>query len=225
MKKVLVLVEGQTEETFVKRLLSPHLELAGVSAVPTILVTKKVKSGPHFKGGVPSYTKVKKEIQRLLGDSSAALVTMMLDYYGLPTDFPGRGESHGSKPIERVQHVEGAITADIGDPRFRAYLSLHEFEALLFSSPDEIAHAFTSPECQPALSAIRAKFQTPEDIDDHPDTCSSARLRGLFPGYSKPLHGALISARIGLELMRQQCPHFDAWMRGLGGVGSSSPAA
>lgn len=103
MKKVLILVEGQSEETFVKRVLSPHLLNLEVLIVPTIISTKRVKSGPSFKGGIPSYAKVRKELKRLLGDSSAALVTTMVDFYGLPGSFPGRsavvrkyssGESH-----------------------------------------------------------------------------------------------------------------------------------
>ena len=79
MKKVLILVEGQSEETFVKRVLSPHLATLDVLAVPIITSTKRVKSGLNFKGGIQSYQRVRKEIKRLLGDSSAALVTTMVD--------------------------------------------------------------------------------------------------------------------------------------------------
>ena len=90
MAKVLILVEGQTEETFVKQTLGPYLSSLGVFVVPTIIATKRIKSGPSFKGGMPSYPKVRREILRLLGDSSAALVTTMIDFYGLRTSFPGR---------------------------------------------------------------------------------------------------------------------------------------
>jgi hypothetical protein len=55
MGKVLILVEGQTEEKFVKEVLNPHLNNYGKYLIPTLLRTKIVKSGPNFKGGITSY--------------------------------------------------------------------------------------------------------------------------------------------------------------------------
>jgi uncharacterized protein DUF4276 len=212
MAKVLILVEGQTEETFVKRTLEPHLSSLGVFLVPTIIATKRIKSGPSFKGGIPSYAKVRREILRLLGDSSAALVTTMIDFYGLPASFPGRANVHGKTSIERVVFVENAIEQDINDPRFLAYCSLHEFEALLFSSPATIAAAFAMPTVEQKLLSIRAQFTSPEEIDDHPSTAPSARLQLLYPQYSKPFYGTLIAGRIGLDEMRGACAHFNDWL-------------
>lgn len=210
MKKVLILVEGQSEETFVKRVLSPHLLTREVLVVPIIISTKRVKSGPSFKGGIQSYGKVRKEIKRLLRDSSAALVTTMVDFYGLPGSFPGRGAVQGNTPLERVAFVESAINLDINDERFLAYCSLHEFEALLFAAPAKIAEVFGSPELR--LFAIRHAFATPEDIDDSPSTSPSARLQSLYPQYSKPFFGTLIAGRIGLDAMRAECRHFNEWL-------------
>jgi hypothetical protein len=52
MKRALILVEGQTEERFVKQVLLDHLVSVNVGITPTLLTTKVVKSGPNFKGGV-----------------------------------------------------------------------------------------------------------------------------------------------------------------------------
>ncbi len=52
MTRILVLCEGQTEETFVKRILAPHLDSCGKTVTPILLVTKKVKTGAVFSGGV-----------------------------------------------------------------------------------------------------------------------------------------------------------------------------
>jgi hypothetical protein len=221
MKKVLILAEGQTEETFVKRVLDPHLSNFNLAIIPTIIVTKRIKSGHHFKGGIPSYEKVKKEIQRLLGDSSAAMVTTMIDYYGLPLSFPGRPSVQGSNALERVKYIEDALSADIGDPRFLAYYSLHEFEALLFVSPSEIARAFSSPRLEQQIVAVRNAFATPEDINDDPVTAPSARLRSMYPRYSKPFFGWLIANRIGLQGMRDECHHFDEWLARLEKLGTA----
>jgi hypothetical protein len=212
MTKVLILVEGQTEETFVKRTLYPPLSSLDVFLIPTIIATKRIKRGPSFKGGMPSYAKVRREILRLLQDSSAALVTTMIDFYGLPVSFPGRANVQGSTPLDKVLVVEKAIEQDINDARFLAYCSLHEFEALLFSSPATIAATFAQPNDEQKLLLIGAQFTSPEEIDDHPTTCPSARLQSLYPQYSKPFYGTLIAGRIGLQEMRGACTHFNDWL-------------
>jgi len=210
-RKVFILVEGQTEESFIKNVLSEFMPI-GLFLQPVVVATKRVNSGGKFKGGVPSYPKVRGEVMRLLGDSSALMVTTMLDYYALPTSFPGRAQPIGATSEQRVSFVEDAWTADLGNSRFRAYLSLHEFEALLFSAPQAIADGFAKPELVPQLRTIRASFATPEEINDRPETAPSARLEALYPRYSKPFFGTLIAQRIGLETMISECPHFARWV-------------
>lgn len=206
-----ILVEGQTEESFVKNVLMSVMP-TDLFLQPVIVATKRVNSGGKFKGGVPSYTKVRGEVVRLLGDSSAVMVTTMLDYYALPPSFPGRLRPAGTNAEQKVRSVEKAWNADIGSPRFRAYLSLHEFEALLFSRPTAIAEGFARPELESQLLSIRASFTTPEEINDNPATAPSARLETLYPRYSKPFFGALIARRIGMDAMVSECPHFADWV-------------
>lgn len=210
-RKAFILVEGQTEETFVKEVLSEFMP-EGLFLQPVIIATKRVNSGGKFKGGVPSYPKVRNEVQHLLADSSAVGVTTMLDYYALPPSFPGRAQPQGQTSTELVRSVESAWEADINSLRFRAYLSLHEFEALLFSEPAAIAQGFAKPELESDLAAIRSQFSTPEEINDHPETAPSARLEKLYPRYSKPFFGTLIARRIGIEAMMAECPHFADWV-------------
>jgi len=212
IRKVLILVEGQTEESFVKTLLSEFMP-QGLYLLPVILATKRVNSGGKFKGGVPSYPKVRGEITRLLGDRSATAVTTMLDFYALPASFPGRAMPVGSTSEEKVRYVESAWHTDIDDARFRPYLSLHEFEALLFSDTNAIAQGFAKPQVATELASIRASFPTPEEINDDPKTAPSARLTALFPRYSKPFFGTMIARRIGLERMMTECAHFSTWVR------------
>jgi len=217
LKKVHFLVEGQTEESFVKRALRPHLSPRGVWANPVIITTKRTKRGPDFRGGVASYKHVRKDIQRLLGDTSATLVTTLIDFYGLPHSFPGRLEASGS-PQAKVAFVEQAFSDDIANNRFFPYLSLHEFEALLFSSPADIARALHNRDKESQLAAIRRTFPTPEDINDNPPTIPSRRIVNHFPNYNKGLFGAIIALRIGLQRMREECPHFSAWISQLEAV-------
>ena len=214
VRKAFVLVEGQTEEGFVKKVLQPAMP-AGLYLAPVIIATKRVNSGGKFKGGVPKYPKVRTEVLRLLNDSSAVSVTTMLDYYALPESFPGRATPAGKTADEKVRSVEVAWSADIDQKRFKAYLSLHEFEALLFSAPDQITEGFARPELAHQLHSIRNSFRSPEEINDHPETAPSARLKKLYPRYSKPFFGSLIAGRIGIERMCTECAHFAEWVKWL----------
>ena len=117
-------------------------------------------------------------------------------------------------PLTRVQHVEQAIHSDLGaSPRFLPFLALHEFEAWLFSSHDELPRTVSVAEKQPDFQAIRDAVDTPEDINDGPTTAPSKRIEALFPTYRKTLHGPLTAQRIGLARIREECPHVETWFR------------
>jgi hypothetical protein len=215
MSKVLVYVEGQTEETFVGEVLAPHLSKNGIYLIAALATTKRVKSGTDFKGGIVSYGKTRNDILRLVHDTSAALVTTMIDFYGLPADFPGRKNMPTGSCYKRVAHLEEEFLKDIDHLKFLPYLALHEFEAMLFVSPHQIAETFPNVNVREALLAIRADFKSPEEINDDPQTAPSKRLAKILPRYQKPLYGPLIARKIGLDLIRNECPHFNDWLKKL----------
>lgn len=212
MKRVLVLVEGQTEERFVKDILAPHCWTLGKDPTPKVVTTKRVKRGPDFKGGISEYQKVENDLYRLLGDSGAEAVTTFIDYYALPSDFPGMRERPQGASLLRARHVEAAWAQRIGSRRFRPFLMLHEFEALLFVNPELLGKALYAEDKVAALNAIRAEVTSPEEINDDPRTAPSKRILSLLPGYQKTLHGPIISGRIGLTEIRRVCPHFNEWL-------------
>ena len=222
MVKVLLLVEGQTEEAFVKNLLAKHLLERGVLAVPVIVATKRLLTGNKLRGGYAPYSRVRSEILRLLNDSSAECVTTMLDFYGLAPEFPGRAIPAGRTAHEKVSFVEQAWAADIGNSRFLPYLALHEFEAMLFAEPALIASSLGQSALLPQLRSIRASVASPEEINDHEETAPSKRLGKLFPSYNKPFYGELIAERIGIERIRSECVHFAAWLEKLESLNTQS---
>jgi hypothetical protein len=223
LKRVHVLVEGQTEETFVNQILHHHLTGFGVHLTPVLIVTKLVKSGPNFKGGVTTYRHVRKGLQRLLNDSSVAAVTTMIDYYGLPPDFPGldRMPEGRTTCYQRVEHLQKALEEDLGDRRLLPYFSLHEFEALLLVAPGEIGRRFpeSAAEIGEQLRDAVDLFESPEEVNDGDETHPAARLLRLAPTYRKALHGPVIAERIGIGPLRDRCPHFDRWVSGLERLG------
>lgn len=209
MKRILILVEGQTEEKFVKDIMNPTFGTKDLFLTPIIIRTKEVKAGPNFKGGVNSYTTIKKDVNRLLKDSDAVTVTTMFDFYGLPGDFPS-WKFNGSC-YDRVQAAEKAFALDINHNKFIPYLQLHEFEGLLFSVPEIISDTLDRTK-KSIIQSIRDSFSTPEEINEGAETHPSKRLLKYFPRYNKPVFGSLIAGRTGIERIRVACPHFNEWV-------------
>lgn len=214
MKRVLMLVEGQTEERFIKDCLNPTMLDKDICIIPTILTTKRIKDGTTFKGGVLKYAHVKRDLKNLLNDSNACCITTMFDLYGLPDDFPGKKLYTDRKGCEHnIAAIEKAFADDINDDRFYPYIQLHEFEALLFSKPDVLCKIFPHPEnaiCK--FVAIKNSFVSPEEINNGPTTCPSKRIIDVYPDYRKVLHGTIVAKRIGLLTMRSECAHFSEWL-------------
>lgn len=214
MKKVYVLVEGQTEEQFLGDVLSPYLEQKDIFIRPILINTKVVKSGPNFRGGINSYQQIKKDLHKLLTDSTTNCVTTMIDYYGLPADFPEFHKDGSS--IEKVANAETAFSKDIGHSKFLPYLQLHEFEALLFAAPEILSKTLdTTGRSEIRVKRIRQSFTSPEEINDSPSTCPSRRIKDLYEKYNKPFYGTLIASRIGIDQIVQQCPHFSNWVKNI----------
>jgi Domain of unknown function (DUF4276) len=218
VKRVLVLVEGQTEETFVKAVLAPHLWGFEKAPEVTRVATKRVQGRRAFRGGIPTYGKVEGDVRRLLGSSPAA-VTTLFDYYALPDDFPGKKDlPAGASCYQRAAHIELAFAASIDDARFIPNLVLHEFEGLLFTGPMVIAEVLLERARAADLEGIAAGYASPEEIDEGPETHPSRRIERILPGYEKALHGPQIAARIGIAGIRARCPHFDAWLTRIEGL-------
>ena len=105
--------------------------------------------------------------------------------------------------------------------RWLPHVQKHEFEGLLFSDVDVFATPIDFPcNCVAALRAVRDQFATPEDINDSSQTAPSKRIAGIIPRYSKVVHGPMLAVEIGLQVIRAECPGFDAWMTRLESLGT-----
>lgn len=173
---------------------------------------ERAMPGRKFKGGIQRYEQVKRDVLKLLNDGTVTAVTTMIDYYGLPADFPGFETQPNGSCYERVVYLEQLFEEDIARPRFRSFLTLHEFEALLFTDVNQIASVFPGESVTQPLTEIVNQFDSPEEINAGPTTHPSARLQTCTKRYRKTLHGALIAQGIGLTAIRQQCSHFNEWI-------------
>jgi hypothetical protein len=164
------------------------------------------------------YLPVKNDICRWLKQDRAAdaRFTTMFDLYGLPQDFPGFAEARRiTGALTRVEALEEALAADIDEPPFIPYIQLHEFEALLLSCPRAFAYQYTDRVREIArLERLCSQYHSPEDIDDGQDSAPSKRIAGEIPEYvvAKRTAGPLIALEIGLQRIREKCPHFNAWL-------------
>ena len=110
------------------------------------------------------------------------LVTSLVDFYGF--------RRKGTLPVDelagrvRDRALRGARARSVH--RVLPYIQLHEFEALLFSDVNAIVDLMgLSSSSAAALRQDVSAFETPEDINDGPDTAPSKRLLRLVPRYDK----------------------------------------
>lgn len=220
--RLYIVVEGQSEREFVKRTLTPHLAHRSIDVKPRVVQTNRRLSK---RGGVWSYEILRRDIDRLLREdqNSESRFTTMIDLYGLPSDFPGR-EAAAKQALraDRVAALEAAFQAALGDSRFLPHLQVHEFEALLYCDLTELSHRIDGTEAALRKLAEEVEGMKPEDINEGVTTAPSKRIIRHVPLYDrlKVRVGAPAAAAIGLPKLREQCPHFDAWVSSLERLGT-----
>jgi hypothetical protein len=223
MTRLLMLVEGQSEGIFVERTLTPHLARHGVHVLkPSLLWTKRLPGGGGFRGGVSNWKQILGNLAPLTRDGNAWISTL-LDFYGLPEDFPGFSEALGAgNPQEKVMALQERFAAELKHPRFIPFLALHEFETWLFSAPDIVGAHFGDARLADALRRVVQEAGEPERINHGADTHPKAQLRKLAGAYKETLHGPALLEKIGVAAIRAACPHFAAWLDRLEALGKES---
>ncbi|TVR60484.1 MAG: DUF4276 family protein [Candidatus Competibacteraceae bacterium] len=226
MIRVHVICEGQTEEEFVRHVLSQSLLERKI-----ILAPSQIGRVGH-KGGNVNLNRLSMDVRERLLRDQQCFCTTLLDYYGLPAEFPGKFEGATLYDIADKQHqVVQALSQwaldNLGNhpaTRFIPYVQMYEFEGLLFSDPSTLASAINCTHVVKDFEQIRADFSTPEWINDSPHTAPSKRISKLFPAYDKPEHPLLAALDIGLDIIRRECPLFDAWVKRLEGLNAGGDA-
>lgn len=222
--RLLINVEGQTEETFVNEVLAPHLRKPnGAFDSVNARLYGDPRQNKQKWGGGKTWSSVANGILYYLKSDSDLVVTTMVDYYGMPNDWPGRREAPKQILENRATFVENAIFNDIHTrlgtelfpERFFPYVSMHEFESLLFSDCEKLGSLILKPKLVKKFAEVRKQFKTPEEINDSPETAPSKRIKKLDPSYNKELFGNIVALGIGLSKMRDECPHFASWLQKL----------
>ena len=205
MIRVAVVVEGQTELEFVKLVLAEHMREKGIEPTPISL-----------NGGVNVY-RLAAEMANLSWNFNA--VTSLVDFYG----FRGKGNATRHQLEERInEEISKNVHGSDAHSRVFAYVQQYEFEGLLFSDVSAFASVLSAPDgCVEELRAIRSSFQSPEYINDNPDTAPSKRIADVMPQYAKRVDGPLLAETMGLNKIRTECPRFNEWVTRIESLGDA----
>lgn len=217
LQRVVVLVEGRTEELFVREVLAPWLDARGV------LITAHQMGRPGHRGGIGEYPRAQREILNWLCRDQTSILTTLFDFYGMPESWPGRVHAARLSYPENGLWVEKELFEDIINrlgrrfprERFIPHVQLHEFEALVFTDPRILCDVLRAPEMLGVVEDIREEYPNPEMINDSPETAPSKRLLRIFDDYRKAIHGVITTRRVGLPALRLACPHFALWVKKL----------
>jgi len=222
MTRLLVHVEGLTEESFVNDVLCEHLVARGYGSVSArVIGNARLR---RQRGGIRPWPSVRKDIVNHLREDRGCIATTMVDFYGLPAvgdaAWPGRNEARRLRTQAKAPRVESALLDSVASrmgvgfdrARFVPFVVVHEFEGLLFSDCAAFGRGIGHPAIVSDLRRVRDQFDTPEDINDSPHTAPSKRVEQIVPGYEKTLFGILAALEIGLDRIRAECPTFARWL-------------
>lgn len=212
--EIVALVEGPTEKIFIAEILVPYLAEKGVFMTPIII------SKPGQKGGDVKFARVKNDIELHLKQRQDTYLTLFVDYYGIKNDWPGLEDAkEQSTPKSKAERINCATKDKVNDlfrdcgseKRFIPYVSMHEFEALLFSEPQKLAKQLNVTQLK--IDRILSECGEPENINDSPGKAPSKRLEDLSDRFKKTSTGIAIARSIGLTKICESCPIFSSWLR------------
>jgi hypothetical protein len=96
--------------------------------------------------------------------------------------------------------------------RFVPYVQMHEFEGLLFSDPEALAEGLGQGHLAGRFAAVRQAFNTPEEINNGPETAPSRRILAEFQTYKRAEWRRSAMQSVGLSAILRECQHFNEWI-------------
>lgn len=212
LKRLVIIVEGETEVKFCKKILFPFLPQENKKNCFKIKKTN---------GGLVNYNHLKGDIQNCINQNNI-LLTTMIDFYELPQNFPNYQNCMKQETTDRkISCLKQAIYNDISNNGnknytniFIPYIAKHEFEALVFADISILKNHFEKNEFNQTELEKLKKIPNiaPEEINNNRNTAPSKRLKRIKNGYSKTIDGIAIIEKTGIEALLQKCPRFKKWV-------------
>jgi hypothetical protein len=208
MKRLVFIVEGDTEVLFINSSVIPYLYNLGFKNpmnAQTIITNRK----QHKKGGVVNYQYLKNDISRVLAQENV-IITTFIDFFRLPTNFPNYTTNS-----ELIQQIENGISNDFDDNSdIIPYIQRHEIESLMFSEIDGFDFVIDEERKLKEIENIIIAYPNPEDINSRPEKAPSKRLEKIF-NYDKVIDSEMIFDFLAIEQIMDKCPRFKIWIEKL----------
>lgn len=200
------IAEGSTEVQFIENSLRYHFAERNIGDIRAFNM-----------GGSNSYMRYRKDVTTFLKRENDIIVTSLIDFFRLPSDFPGYESAKKLNGTQsQIEYIELKMSESINHNRFIPYIQLHEFEGLLFTDMKGFNQI---PGCDARalaeLKSIIDNYTNPELINDGAETSPSKRLKRIVSAYDKPLYGAYIALENGLDSIINKCPRFKGWLERL----------
>ena len=105
MKRLNIVVEGQTEQSFVNEVLAPYLRNNGVS----LIIPRLIRTSKTGRGGLVNYHHLHNTIKGLLSNphDGNIVVSSFVDFFRIPNNMPGYDEAMRSG--DDLQKVEDRL--------------------------------------------------------------------------------------------------------------------
>lgn len=204
-RRLVFIVEGDTEVAVVHELIIPYLLGLGYTVsmnAQTILTNRK----KYKKGGVINYEYLKNDVERVLAQGHV-IVTTLVDFFRLPTNFPDF-----STDAKDIPTIEVGMYETFNTSNFIPYIQQYEIETLFFSKVEAFELAIDEEEQLQQLREIAINYPNPEDINGGAETAPSKRLQKIF-GYKKAVDAELVLDELDVPTIRAKCPRFDHWIQ------------
>lgn len=211
MKRVAIVVEGQTEQRFIQEILGPYLAERDTHAEAIITKTSRTGRGG---GGWRGYGDL---LDSLTRQPHWGLVTTLLDHFEAPMGMPGR-DLDGNGAAHAAELRQAAILDAYPDAvvPFEPFLIVHEFEALVIAAGALQDSVLGDASHSMAMRRwVAAAGGQAEAVNGGSNTAPSKRLAEQITDYSKIATGLEILRGVPLDDLLPSVPRFQGWVHAL----------
>ena len=217
MKRLFIVVEGETEERFVKSVLYPPFINQEIKIEAQQWITNR-KLGTA--GGGRNFDLIANHIGRLISKykhDKEVYLSVMIDLYA----FPKQGNTVYDADViklptskQKVELLQKKMADRFQYQNFIPYVQLHEFETLLLCKPQALLLFYTDKLKEVELLKAEIGNKHAEEINETTEGAPSKRIIKYFPKYEKQKRtaGVLTAENIGLPYLREKCLHFNNWV-------------
>ena len=216
MKKIIIVVEGSTEEKFVRQVIKPYFQQTAYVDAQQWVTNRKLGTS----GGGESFDLIENHVKRLISKykyEKETFISTMIDLYG----FPRQGNTVYDEEVlglnkgyQRAILLQKKMSVRFNYKNFVPYVQLHEYEALLLSQPEKLEIFYTDRRKEIDLLKSEIAGKRPEEINETPEGAPSRIISRYLPSYKKQKTtvGVITAESIGLPKLRANCPHFADWL-------------